>query len=243
VLVSGDAAGARFDRVVQSQESGLGDLVLGALFVYEMIKASEFKAERDPQLRAKMIKLSIASGVLCSHTAFVGFSNEVFRVPRPQLRLVSACSLPSMMCSGAAAPMMCYGAAPYELLDVDAAPYELMDVDAAPVRPDKDARFRPAPPPSGNENPLIALLDLQGIDGSWTDPQAVQAAASVKVDCPSEFSGRIAIFATALAIAILRKRFQEKESQWRLIERKGLRWLSAQGVDAEGVISGLFALL
>jgi hypothetical protein len=86
-------------------------------------------------------------------------------------------------------------------------------------------------------------LSLQAFDGSWKDPQALLTAAAVRVECPSELAGQPAVFATALAIALLRKRFQANESQWRMIERKALMWLSARGSDPEAIVAALIALL
>jgi hypothetical protein len=50
-------------------------------------------------------------------------------------------------------------------------------------------------------------------------------------------------FATLLAIAILRKLFADRRSQWLLIERKALEWLSCQIPEPEAVIERLIAAL
>jgi hypothetical protein len=78
ILISGDLLGERIDQVVESQEDGVGEEVLKAVFGYETIRKSETSLRKDPTLRTKIIQLSIESGVLWRETAFVGFSNEVF---------------------------------------------------------------------------------------------------------------------------------------------------------------------
>jgi hypothetical protein len=98
------------------------------------------------------------------------------------------------------------------------------------------------PPAAAPSDPMLALIELQEFQGSWSEVKKVQDASGVVVECPSELSGRPDVFATALAIAILRKHFQSRESQWRMIERKAQKWLSTQGVDAEGVIAQLMDL-
>jgi hypothetical protein len=269
VLVSGDFAGERFDTAVTSRESGLPEGVVGALFAYETIKALEAQAGRGGAIRTKVIKLSIAGGVLCSHTAFVGFSNEIFRVrPLPFGHRLSDdddadCDYAPMLCCDASfeddddEPMMCFAAADsgsygYRASDDDDhAPMMCCASPPAPAcaAPAGAACAAPAPPtrPAGaaasTGDPLLALLDLQGFDGSWADAHALERLAGVTVECPDDLSGRGAVFATALAIALLRKQFEAKESVWRLIERKGLRWLAQQGVDAEAIVSTLITLL
>jgi hypothetical protein len=70
-LISGEFLGERIDEVVESHEVGAS-------------------LRKNPTLRAKIIKLSIESGVLCKETAFVGFSNEVFQIHDNRLDLISS---------------------------------------------------------------------------------------------------------------------------------------------------------
>jgi hypothetical protein len=90
---------------------------------------------------------------------------------------------------------------------------------------------------------MLALVSLQGFDGFWADEQMLRTVTGVSIECPSELKGRRACFATALAIAILRKQFRDQRSQWVMIERKGLQWLSGQVGDAEALIGRLLSLL
>jgi hypothetical protein len=96
--------------------------------------------------------------------------------------------------------------------------------------------------PKKPTDPILALIGLQKVDGSWSDIQTLQDSNGIHVICPSEFTGKPDVFATALAIAILRKRFSARERQWKMIERKALKWLRTQGVDSEGMITQLLSL-
>jgi hypothetical protein len=71
----------------------------------------------------------------------------------------------------------------------------------------------------------------------------VQKVCGVDLKCPGELKGRVDVFATTLAIAILRKIFQDRENQWKMIERKAKQWVSTQGFDAERIIAELIGFL
>jgi hypothetical protein len=102
-----------------------------------------------------------------------------------------------------------------------------------------------ATPVKLQDGSVLDLIALQDIDGCWLDAKQVQAIAGVTVDCPSELAVSPSVFATALAIALLRTRFIDQRGKWQMIERKGLRWLSSQIGDAEAaaVIDRLSAAL
>jgi hypothetical protein len=274
VLISGTFLGEQIDEVVESHEAAVNEEVLKALFAYETIKKSEGRLREDRALRAKIIQLSIESGVLCGETAFVGFSNEVFRI-RPRYDVsdrfrgrdrcgcgycpaaaAPSCAPPPMACcagtppsfaasprSCAPPPMACSAAAPsfaasprscaapsMACYAVDQSPMGAClsdDDDAVPVKP---------------SDPMLALIGLQKVQGSWNNIQAIQQVCGIHVECPSELTGKVDVFATVLAIAVLRKRFSDRESQWKMIERKGLRWLNSQGIDSERIITELISL-
>jgi hypothetical protein len=94
---------------------------------------------------------------------------------------------------------------------------------------------------------LKSLTDLQSIRGYWSDVQKVIALVGIKsVEPFDELRGHensSSIFASVLAVAILRKRLQSQRSSWSLIESKCLKWLSCQGIDAEPLITRAMALI
>jgi hypothetical protein len=100
-----------------------------------------------------------------------------------------------------------------------------------------------APVSDGLNDRMLGLVNLQGFGGFWADGQDVCRVTGVNIECPTDLEDQPARFATALAIAILRKQFGELRSQWVMIERKGLQWLSGQIGDAEALICRLFSLL
>jgi hypothetical protein len=53
----------------------------------------------------------------------------------------------------------------------------------------------------------------------------------------------VKIFATIIAIAMLRAFSAEKAAAWSLIEAKGLKWLGDQGIDFEPLIARAIAEL
>jgi hypothetical protein len=85
----------------------------------------------------------------------------------------------------------------------------------------------------------LALLGLQNFEGAWVDPQKLQDLCGVQVKCPTALAGKNEVWATTLAVAILRVRFKDRKSEWTMIERKALQWLASQGVVADATITEL----
>jgi hypothetical protein len=233
VLMSGDFSGTRVDELIDTRETTLGEDVLRALFAFETIRSAQASLRRDQNLRQKIIALSIASGVLCSETAFIGFSNEVFR-ERSRLHFggISRSSGRGRKSSGAPVRGVQCAKEPRT------APRSFFTCSAPPASVDCcDVNTSP-PAPS---DALLELIALQSIDGSWRIAEKVEKISGGAVVMAGELEE--AVFATALAIAILRKRFSEQSAQWAMIERKAIRWLSRHTPDAEQIIAGLSAQL
>jgi hypothetical protein len=79
---------------------------------------------------------------------------------------------------------------------------------------------------------MLELAALQTVDGYWASAEQVQTITGVAIDSPSDMALIPSVFATVLAIAILRTKFSDRSGQWRMIERKALRWLVDQIGDA-----------
>jgi hypothetical protein len=90
---------------------------------------------------------------------------------------------------------------------------------------------------------MLALVSLQSFEGFWSDVENISRVPGMNINRPSDLKGQPACLATAIAIALLRKKFGDLRSQWRMIERKGLGWLSGQVEDAEALISRVLSLL
>jgi hypothetical protein len=185
ILVSGDFVGERIDEVVESREADGGEEVLKALFAYETIKNSEASLRQDRTLRAKIIQLSIESGVLCGETAFVGFSNEVFRIQpvfdsSPMQRraggaLYSAAMSPTVTPSLCQPSMPCCAARPHPAPQCAAPPCSVRRCAAPPcsvpwcAAPPCSVRRCAAPPTSASPvkagDPMLVLIGLQKVEG------------------------------------------------------------------------------
>jgi hypothetical protein len=93
---------------------------------------------------------------------------------------------------------------------------------------------------------LADVTSLQRLDGSWDNPAALIALAKVDVAAPASLDGKSeakAIFATAVAVAILRTRFAQRRASWTMIERKALEWLAERIEDPEQLIAEIVTLL
>jgi hypothetical protein len=84
---------------------------------------------------------------------------------------------------------------------------------------------------------MLALVGLQSCEGFWSDVDNISRVWGVTIDCPSDWKVQPACFATAIAIALLRREFGDLRNQWQMIERKALGWLSGQVDNAEALIS------
>jgi hypothetical protein len=91
---------------------------------------------------------------------------------------------------------------------------------------------------------LSRVTDLQEVDGSWREGGAVARAAGVRAELWADLArveGGAVIFATILALALLRAKAGARKAAWFLLERKALGWLKARGVEAEPLISRALA--
>jgi hypothetical protein len=97
---------------------------------------------------------------------------------------------------------------------------------------------------------LMAVVELQQFDGCWTDVEGLCAIIGRRIAILDELMSirekeRERVFATIIAIAILRDRCATQRASWQLIEQKGLNWLlpsiSAVTVDIEALINRTIA--
>jgi hypothetical protein len=311
VLISGDFGGSHVDEVICLRETALNESILRALFAFETIGTLERVKGSDSTStsadRVRLVRLSIESGVLCSATAFVGFSplqrkffDEVEcaqasprlyelresagrgdvkpRAATGGIRMKEGVRLSfsrgTVERSGA--QPRCFSAAestlpPYPAPTARACmarppppPLRSAAPPPPPPRSARKARARPLAPPGveapaertassgieptqgaspstatagGRVDQMLALVSLQSFEGFWSDVENISRVSGMKINRPSDLKGQPACLATAIAIALLRKEFGDLRSQWQMIERKALGWLSGQVEDAEALIS------
>jgi hypothetical protein len=97
---------------------------------------------------------------------------------------------------------------------------------------------------SDSKSILLGLVEIQSPDGSWADPAKVcsiwQSAAKVQVYDELghlKLPKRERVFATILAIAVLRDQCRDEHQSWKLIERKSFAWLSRFDLNHEELIT------
>jgi hypothetical protein len=93
-----------------------------------------------------------------------------------------------------------------------------------------------APTRSKATDDLGRIVDLQELDGSWTNPSTLGISSAIWRELASQPEGE-SIFATVFALALLRTKAGERKAAWALLEQKALKWLQSHGVtDAEALI-------
>jgi hypothetical protein len=335
VLMSGDLCGERQDLLIEHRRVILDDRLLSSLYAYETLRCLERDIKRprsaSGDLRAKSISLSIASGILCNATAFVGVSERIYRAaaePEPAAELglpalegeithalpmlrrarraeafgfadrlaeraeipmalgrrraaalhendaasqqdegsldlsgisslwaVSPASPPPLMFAAPPSrPTLAEAAAAFRRAPAAAAPPS-HPAPAAAALAYRQARAAAAPPshpaPAATaapvpQNPLMGVIELQGLDGSWPNPGSILTMAGVQIEQFGELAAlepdqRSKAMATILALAFLRKRCSGQRSTWQMIERKALAWLLRLGVQHEDLIARAMA--
>jgi hypothetical protein len=94
---------------------------------------------------------------------------------------------------------------------------------------------------------FTSITSLQTIKGFWKDAGKLGKLLGVpKIAAFPQLQNvedENSIFASVLALAILRKTFSSNRASWSLIEEKCLNWLASQNVDSEALISHAMELV
>ena len=94
------------------------------------------------------------------------------------------------------------------------------------------------------------ITSMQELHGYWTDPTVFTTYIGKDIPIPEEicdaFDGtdRTHIFATVLALSLLRSRFSENSAAWSRVQSKALAWLSSKSssISWNDVITNLVKL-
>mmetsp|Transcript_11022 Transcript_11022/g.11066 ORF Transcript_11022/g.11066 Transcript_11022/m.11066 type:complete len:288 (+) Transcript_11022:1535-2398(+) len=81
----------------------------------------------------------------------------------------------------------------------------------------------------------ISIIKLQSTEGFWCFEQIIQLL-NQKNEIPPEFSEiaeKEKVWGTLVALAYLRKNCADKKDEWKLVERKSIRWLKSLVVPIE----------
>lgn len=85
---------------------------------------------------------------------------------------------------------------------------------------------------------MMQLIEIQAFDGSWqlTDNFSKILGNTMEQLRRESPVADIDIWATALAVAFLRKNFLEQREEWEMVEEKALKWLSIKTNDDKDVL-------
>jgi hypothetical protein len=229
ILLSAFQSGQAADFVIPSEVDRGLERALSALFAYETIARLEGDASRDPKVMDRCIMLSIESGVLCRETAFVGFSETIYKIhPEKDRRPRGG------ICSHSESDD-----------DSDDAAYS-SDSDGWPPAENGPASAPAPPAPARRHAPpgilFRKIVEQQDFGGWWGSAEALLAL--VKGKLPSFNDAALAtsdkrdeIIATIVALGILRSRCAQDYRLWKLIEKKAITWLQGQKSRYDPLIS------
>lgn len=83
----------------------------------------------------------------------------------------------------------------------------------------------------------MSLVKLQSVDGYWELNDLVPIVGVLGIpDDYNSFENNSKIWATLLALAYLKKNFSISKDEWKLVERKSIRWLKSQILNIEQAI-------
>ncbi|XP_073166215.1 von Willebrand factor A domain-containing protein 5A isoform X4 [Lepidochelys kempii] len=173
----------------------------------------------------RALATSLASGVICSLTAYVGVDTERGQpVQGPLVRR----DIP-LADFGAATPLqkMCYSA-PGPMAWAQG-PSDV-SMDCAMVCDFEDSSDVPERAPE--ESPLLRLVSLQNADGSWDlDPQLATALGVSETDARGRMPSQDVppgVWATVLAVVWLHGRAAGQRDEWELLEAKAVGWVQGR---------------
>ena len=101
------------------------------------------------------------------------------------------------------------------------------------------------PKPSTAPN-LTDLITAQQVNGSWTLNSALaqqvgKSLSDLESACPAECKGAVAsVWATVLAVSLLRARYSSQQDEWELIAMKAESWLKKQSLPSGLTLEQLF---
>ena len=117
-----------------------------------------------------------------------------------------------------------------------------LEVDRCDLEPVSSAASAKGSPISN----VAGLITAQNINGSWTldsslAQQVGKSLPELESACPTECKGAVAsVWATVLALCLLRSRYSSQQDEWELIAMKSESWLKKQSLPAKVTLDQLF---
>ncbi|XP_069038694.1 von Willebrand factor A domain-containing protein 5A-like isoform X2 [Lepisosteus oculatus] len=240
------------------KESGLTIHRLGARSLLRSLEREEREQEGEEEkkaVRKRATELSTQSGVVCSHTAFIGVNKEnkqpvqgpVLRrnIPRYQLNCP-----PMVMCFSSTA-----GAQMIDSSDHHFTKGVLRSNRTARsgrssfnIFHSKSSQRGTPPAPEPQEDPLLKLISLQKANGSWDLDEALLAVlGKKKKEVASKMPGKgldKTAWATLLALLWLHGFKLDSRDEWQFVALKAVSWIKAQpGLDVAQCVQAGATLL
>ncbi|XP_042328286.1 von Willebrand factor A domain-containing protein 5A-like isoform X2 [Sceloporus undulatus] len=182
------------------------------------------------------LETSLSSGVVCSQTAYVGVNTELGKpIQGPLIHRnipVAYQGFSSAAASFGGMQLMCSMPLQPQLY----AQRACRKVGILPKRgklskhiSPKSDRFEPRlhDEPAEKESPLLNLVSLQNVDGSWLLDSGLARILGHTETTLSKTPSQVApnVWATVLAILWLHSKASEQRDEWELLEAKALNWL------------------
>ncbi|XP_001379766.2 von Willebrand factor A domain-containing protein 5A isoform X2 [Monodelphis domestica] len=214
-------------------------LTIHRLAAKSLIQTLERSSQDAAEEKKKVVDISLQSGVVSPHTAYIAINkelNEPIQGPLTQrdIPLAHRChdgrkflGVPQKNIGVPLADLP--RSAVRSLLSADhCVPYFVSD------ECDDDDPFTL----SDNESPLLQLISLQKADGSWELDEALTSVLGVSVQAAlaalPDQSKDVPSWATILAVLWLHSSFWGQREEWELLEKKAVAWIQAHSDSSLG---------
>ena len=223
--------------------------------------------ETEEKEKKSIVDLSVESSVISSHTAFIAIDEESSEPVSGSMKTYDLQALRRLRCLrlGSAPMKRSRGAGPIGMFKKGmkmrkkvAAPLSaarsLSDSDEdedclhfAPPPPSAPGSFGGGGPPSAKPvNTLDNLIYAQQLDGSWELTSSFaqligKPLSDLEAACPIGREGvGAAVWATVLAVSLLRSRYSSQQDEWELIAMKAESWLKKQSLPPGTTLEKFF---
>lgn len=221
------------------EEEGMSGLALHRLAARSHLSDLLYPQPVSDEIQKKALSLSLAAGIVCPYTAFVGTSTDtigkatsdmpLIRVPRQMMcSAQGSVFFQSVECDGFQfdPPLMLF-----DDIDGSALPIATCTSLAKEMRVIGDCVDGPAPPKQSTE---LNIVQLQRADGSWELKPELAQALSLKlpeIEAAKPKDASNPQWATVLALVWLHGQAADSQDEWGLLARKAYNWLKKQGMD------------
>ena len=218
--------------------------------------------ENEGKDKKSIVKLSVEASVISSHTAFIAVDEESSEPIAGAMKTYDITAhydafLPRSQGRGGgggrSVGFACRSAGPHKKYlskgrrRRKACSFSTAEIDEG----EGGAHVLVSSPPTASatitsSSNITSLITAQNVDGSWslTSVLARQFSKSLhelESACPTECKGSVAsVWATVLALSLLRACYSSQQDEWELIAMKAELWLKKQSLPAGVILNQLF---